>query len=585
MGNSAPYVAAKRRRAREAGLCITCCKKQPDDGRTVCKPCRDEATRRSVQRRKKLRLAAKSHQIVEGHERAGDTARAHHLYEDAAQHYQDALAGVTIPVDQSRIAEKLAYALSLGDNPEAASPLFARTLASHIDTPGEAAKTIETLLQQARQLYIDARTESALPVLAQAIRIAEGSHDSQLYKLTNSRMANYLLGLSRFQEAAAFLRAVGEMTPNDTAPIRTTFCMQKGIIAAAFGNLEEAFDYFEQAASAAKEDPDVFHVTNVWCTYGFWAAELGALERAKACQERALLVARQHHVLWRIPHLCLEYADILARMGQYGRAYEYLLNALAYSAHASKLDTLFAEVGIPLALYMKDKAALAQCARVATIDLAFRSGQPVLIGSVAAAFAQSYAESGQKHEVQALLHRALDVLCNVEQSDRVWAFPIAVARFGCATDIPKARELILLRAKCPCADVAYACLDLFDAFVAQRHGQQTEVQYHAMNATRRFEALGWHGYADLGRNLLPRAVKGQNSRVAVGKPFADLLPILTMREQQVAELVLTGMTNRAIADRLSIKERTVESHMTSIMSHLGVRSRHQLVDHLTQVQV
>jgi DNA-binding NarL/FixJ family response regulator len=49
------------------------------------------------------------------------------------------------------------------------------------------------------------------------------------------------------------------------------------------------------------------------------------------------------------------------------------------------------------------------------------------------------------------------------------------------------------------------------------------------------------------------------------------------REQQVAELVLQGLTNRAIADALSIKERTVESHMTSIMSRLGVRSRHQLL--------
>ena len=53
---------------------------------------------------------------------------------------------------------------------------------------------------------------------------------------------------------------------------------------------------------------------------------------------------------------------------------------------------------------------------------------------------------------------------------------------------------------------------------------------------------------------------------------------LTKREEEVAELVLKGLTNRAIARELWISEHTVESHMTSIMNRLGIRSRHQLVD-------
>src|SRR5262249_4675720 len=41
---------------------------------------------------------------------------------------------------------------------------------------------------------------------------------------------------------------------------------------------------------------------------------------------------------------------------------------------------------------------------------------------------------------------------------------------------------------------------------------------------------------------------------------------LTKREEEVAHLVLKGLTNRAIARELAISEHTVESHMTSIMN-------------------
>jgi DNA-binding NarL/FixJ family response regulator len=58
-----------------------------------------------------------------------------------------------------------------------------------------------------------------------------------------------------------------------------------------------------------------------------------------------------------------------------------------------------------------------------------------------------------------------------------------------------------------------------------------------------------------------------------------------MREQEVAELVLKGLTNRAIADALRISENTVETHMASIMTRLGIRSRHQLAEALPELGI
>ncbi|MDF3307372.1 LuxR C-terminal-related transcriptional regulator [Rhodococcus sp. T2V] len=51
---------------------------------------------------------------------------------------------------------------------------------------------------------------------------------------------------------------------------------------------------------------------------------------------------------------------------------------------------------------------------------------------------------------------------------------------------------------------------------------------------------------------------------------------LTRREQQVAELVAEGLSNRAIAERLVISQRTVEGHVEHSLVKLGFTSRTQL---------
>jgi len=54
-------------------------------------------------------------------------------------------------------------------------------------------------------------------------------------------------------------------------------------------------------------------------------------------------------------------------------------------------------------------------------------------------------------------------------------------------------------------------------------------------------------------------------------------PLLTPREGEVVGLVAGGLTNRDIAQRLYISERTVESHIAHVRRKLGVSSRTQLV--------
>ncbi len=50
---------------------------------------------------------------------------------------------------------------------------------------------------------------------------------------------------------------------------------------------------------------------------------------------------------------------------------------------------------------------------------------------------------------------------------------------------------------------------------------------------------------------------------------------LTARELEILQLVAKGLANQEIADRLSLSERTVRSHMSNILGKLHLESRTQ----------
>jgi DNA-binding NarL/FixJ family response regulator len=57
---------------------------------------------------------------------------------------------------------------------------------------------------------------------------------------------------------------------------------------------------------------------------------------------------------------------------------------------------------------------------------------------------------------------------------------------------------------------------------------------------------------------------------------AEALTPLSPQELQVGRLAAQGLSNREIAQRLSLSHRTVGSHLYRIFPKLGIRSRGQL---------
>jgi predicted ATPase/DNA-binding CsgD family transcriptional regulator len=93
---------------------------------------------------------------------------------------------------------------------------------------------------------------------------------------------------------------------------------------------------------------------------------------------------------------------------------------------------------------------------------------------------------------------------------------------------------------------------------------------------RRFETeLRFNLERLLGRPLPTRAgPDGHRGEVQNGTMGAELR--LTRRAKEVAELVALGLTNREIAGRLFLSERTVEWHVEQVFNKLGFSSRSQI---------
>ena len=52
---------------------------------------------------------------------------------------------------------------------------------------------------------------------------------------------------------------------------------------------------------------------------------------------------------------------------------------------------------------------------------------------------------------------------------------------------------------------------------------------------------------------------------------------ITDREADVMQLIISGLTNKEIADHLNIAERTIKTHITNIYNKLGVDNKIQLL--------
>jgi DNA-binding NarL/FixJ family response regulator len=75
---------------------------------------------------------------------------------------------------------------------------------------------------------------------------------------------------------------------------------------------------------------------------------------------------------------------------------------------------------------------------------------------------------------------------------------------------------------------------------------------------------------------MPGPLQEAELLLAEARASARATDPLTPREREVAELVGQAMSNREVANKLVLSERTVESHVRNILAKTGLKSRAEL---------
>jgi DNA-binding NarL/FixJ family response regulator len=99
----------------------------------------------------------------------------------------------------------------------------------------------------------------------------------------------------------------------------------------------------------------------------------------------------------------------------------------------------------------------------------------------------------------------------------------------------------------------------------------------AAEASRAHASVGRKASALASSQRASRLLDGSNGRPrtpAIGLlRMTDVVPRLTLREREIATMAAQGLSNRAIAERLGLSVRTVDTHLSNLYSKLGVNSR------------
>ncbi len=512
---------------------------------------------------------------------AGDAARSLHAYEDAASWYERAAATFAEPVDSARALVNAGLMHVHFGDPDGALALYGRAGDTY-ECAGRIDEAIVPRVMAAGPLHNGGRAAEAIALL-QATKERLGGRASREFRDRLVVRLGFLYAFARrTDEAWTAAQEIGD----ETLLAETALAAEANFLHAALHaqraepelwrhHLERGLTIFERIGAL----PD--NVRAALGNGGMQALALGETALARDYQARAAGLARALNSEVELESLGL--AEIELREGR--------LEAARTLLHANAAPTAF-NARVKRALIAADLAALrGDDAGVAVPDLdllaeAERGGHDAATIKLSTSYALALRAAGRDAEASRLLERASELIGSAYDA----TLPLAtLARLR--PDLAATHEALVARAGARPADEPGRALHAFvRAAIAAARADASVAETAGAEGARRFAALGWPVLEAWARELAGDLSGARAAFRALGAhaevrrleraPATPGTPrsqtSLTPRERELARIVAEGKSNRAAAAALSVSEKAVEKHLTSIYAKLGMTSRAQL---------
>jgi DNA-binding NarL/FixJ family response regulator len=361
------------------------------------------------------------------------------------------------------------------------------------------------------------------------------------------------------------------------------FISLRAIADARMGKMSEsrsAFDVAIQAKGQKEADDQLVGFLSMAAEH---AVNFGAIQRSRTLYQKAIAMSLRMPFSIQRAYALLSYAWTSLHLGHFSEARRLFEEADLRPDNALTNRILRAAVGVMLGSLTQDSRLIERSLDLGVLDLMMRSDNVARGGKVIAAVHEHYRAIGRVDAARELMAAATRKL---RTPHGCWWLLLQVAASGSNEDC--LRVLRILAAYPPAFRLVSALRLTIEARLTKTDSAEIARQKNAEAATI-FESLEWRYFqaqcleqagsnSEAGRMFLEMGFVRNRQIVPRGRRPARRSTILTIPEFEIATLVGRGATNRQIADRLGMAERSVKYHLTAIFNALGISNRFELAD-------